>query len=82
MRGSEVLALKQSGAQRPLSELIREVDSKEGRARVRDYLDSRPYPHFESSSKPGLVVKIEEDGARTEGRFVNREFVPLDGDEG
>ena len=78
LRGAEVLALKQSGRQRPLAQAIAEVDSAEGRTRVCDYLNHRPFPHFEASQTPGVIVKIDEDGTRTEGRFVNRAFVALD----
>ncbi len=81
LRGAEVLALKQSGRERSLSRAIAEVDSDGGRTRVRDYLDQRPFPHFEASQTPGVIVKIDEDGKRTEGRFVNRAFVALDSSE-
>jgi hypothetical protein len=75
LRGDQVLALKKAGAARALSEAISEVDSELGRTRVRDYLGRQPFPHFESSGEPGLLVKIDEDGTRTTGRFVNRAFV-------
>jgi hypothetical protein len=45
---------------------------------LKTYLDSEPFPHFEAHpDKAGLLVRIEEDGSRTVGRFVNRTFVPV-----
>ncbi len=79
IRGDCALALRQSGDARPVSEAIARADSKTGRERVRRYLQSRPYPHFESAPEAdgsGLLVRIEEDGTRTLGRLVNREFLP------
>lgn len=78
LKGVEVLALKQSGKVRSLATAIAEVDSSVGRTRVADYLNQNPFPHFEASSRPGVIVKIDEDGTRTLGRFVNREFVESD----
>jgi hypothetical protein len=80
LRGREALALRQSGAARPLSECLESVDSPEGRRRVADYLESRPFPHYESApGRPGLVIRIGEDGSRTMGRFANRRFEPSPG---
>jgi len=76
LRGDRALALQQSGSVRPLSEMIASVDTDAGRERVRSHLGSRPFPHFEACpEEPGLLVKIDEDGSRTRGRFVNRVFV-------
>jgi hypothetical protein len=50
------------------------VDSPEGRQRVAEHLKTRPYPRYEAADSPGLLVKIESNGKRTVGRFVNREF--------
>jgi hypothetical protein len=77
LRGDRVLRLKQRGEAVPLSALLESVDSKAGRARVKAQLAARPFPHFEQSpGKPGLLVRIDGDGKRTVGRFVNREFRP------
>jgi len=78
LRGAHVLALKKSGEVRSISDAMAEVDSESGRKRVREFLDKTPFPHFEPSRKSGQVVRIDEDGTRTEGRFVNREFVVAD----
>ena len=60
-----------------LTERLSAVDTEAGRERLRAYLKTRPYPHFEPcAGERGLIVKINEDGTRTLGRFVNRKFVP------
>lgn len=75
LRGTVALALAHSGAARPLSECLKSVASAAGRKRLATFLDSQPYPHYEpASDAPGLLVRIESDGQRTVGRFVNRKF--------
>ncbi|MFL5404641.1 MAG: TA system antitoxin ParD family protein [Myxococcales bacterium] len=75
LRTDALLRLKQRGEVHPLSECLESVDSDEGRERVGAYLASRPYPHFEAApGRPGYLVRIEADGTRRTGRFVNREF--------
>jgi hypothetical protein len=78
LSGERSLALQKSGAAKLLSTLIAEVESSEGQCRVADYLAEQPFPHYEAAdNKPGYLVRIEANGTRTVGRFVNREFVPL-----
>jgi hypothetical protein len=78
LRGDRALALQRSGEARPLSEIIASVKTEAGHERVRDYLGSRPFPHFEPCpEEPGLLVRIAENGTRTRGRFVNRVFVEV-----
>ena len=75
LQGQEVFALCRNAAVRPLSECLNSVDSPAGRKRVTDYLQTEPFPHFEPHPKHrGLLVRIDENGSRTIGRFVNREF--------
>jgi hypothetical protein len=74
LRGDKALALRRAGDSKPLSECLRSVDSPEGRQRVADHLKTRPYPHYEAADSRGLLVRIESNGKRTLGRFVNREF--------
>lgn len=77
LRGDRVLQLKQRGEVQPLSALLASVDTKAGRERVKAHLATRPFPHFEpAGGRSGFIVKIDEDGTRTVGRFVNREFRP------
>lgn len=77
LRAAEALRLKRQGEAQPLSELLSSVGSPAGRKRLARYLGTRPFPHFEvATGRRGLVVKIDQDGTRTVGRFVNREFRP------
>lgn len=78
LRADRALRLKQKGEARPLSEALAAVDTAEGRRRTKAYLSTRPFPHFAPApDRPGYLVKIDEDGTRTLGRFVNRQFKPL-----
>jgi hypothetical protein len=75
LEGSKALALRRAGALVPLSKCLASVDSTEGRRRLAEYLESRPFPHFEPAPNGGgLLVRIDEDGTRTVGRFIDREF--------
>jgi hypothetical protein len=75
LEGARALALRRAGSIRPLSKCLASVDSDQGRQRVAEYLDSRPFPHYEPApDAPGLLVRIDKDGTRTLGRFVGREF--------
>ena len=79
LRGDRVLALQSRDSVRSLSDAIAEVDAPEGKRRLQDYLEKRPFPHFEACPDDAkLLIKIDEDGSRTRGRFVNREFVTAD----
>lgn len=78
LRGDHLLALCKAGKARPLSACLRSVDSVEGRKRLAEHLKSLAYPHYEAA--PGakrLLVRIEANGKRTTGRFVNRKFQPV-----
>ena len=77
LRGDEALALRRSGDAKPLSDCLQSVDSSEGRQRVAEHLKSRPYPHYEPADSPGLLIRIDADGKRTRGRFVNRRFLAV-----
>src|SRR5438034_11348553 len=75
LEGSRALALRRAGAAVPLSECLAAVDSAQGRRRVGEYLDSRPFPHYQPvPGSTGLLVRVDADGTRTPGRFVGREF--------
>ena len=77
LRLPDVLALRKAGATRPLSACLAEVGTHAGKERVANYLKSRPYPHYEADRKrPGVLVRIDQDGTRTAGRFINRRFEP------
>lgn len=73
----DVLALRRAGAVKPLSVCLAEAGTPGGDQKVAAYLKTRPYPRYETDlASPGLLVRIEEDGTRTQGRFVNRRFEP------
>ena len=75
LEGSRALALRRAGAAIPLSESLASIDSAVGRRRVVEYLESRPFPHYQPiPDSPGLLVRVDGDGTRTVGRFVGREF--------
>jgi ParD-like antitoxin of type II bacterial toxin-antitoxin system len=75
LEGSRALALRRAGAAAPLSHRLASVDSAEGRARVTEYLNAKPFPHYEPvPGATGLLVRVTEEGTRTRGRFVGREF--------
>ena len=78
LRTDQLLRLKHRGEVMPLSECLSSVDSDAGRRRLEARLASGPFPHFEAAAgKPGLIVKLDEDGTRTVGRFVRRQFMPV-----
>ncbi len=78
LEGARALALRRAGAAVPLSECLASVDSVAGRRRVVDYLESGPFPHYQPiPGSPGLVLRVDVDGTRTQGRFVGREFQPV-----
>jgi hypothetical protein len=75
LAGRQVLALRRNAAAVPLSEALASVETPVGRKRVEEVLAHRPYPHYKQCpGKPRLLIRIDEDGKQTIGRFVNREF--------
>ena len=75
LQGDQVLALCRNAGARPLSECLKSADSPEGHKRVSSFLQSQPFPHYEPHpGKRGLLVRIDANGKRTVGRFVNRRF--------
>ena len=80
LEGRQVLALCRNAAARPLTECLDSVDSPEGRQRLAEFLGSQPFPHYEPHPhRSGLLVRIDADGRRTVGRFVNRRFQAVGG---
>lgn len=78
LEGEQVLKLCRSAAARPLSACLESVNTPAGRERLAAYLGSLPFPHYQPHlEKPGLLVRTNEDGSRTTGRFVNRRFKPV-----
>ena len=78
LQGTQVLALCRNAATRPLSDCLKSVDSPAGRRRVAKFLQEQPWPHYEPHPhQAGVLVRIEADGKRTVGRFINRQFQPV-----
>ena len=76
LEGRKVLELSRASASTSLAELLDVVDTPKGREMFRAYLESEPYPHYEAHpARPDLLIRINEDGTRAAGRFVNCEFV-------
>jgi hypothetical protein len=62
----------------PISTCLDLVNTPEGQARLRAYLDALPFPHFEAvPDRPDLLVKIEKNGGRMIGRLEGRTFTPV-----
>ncbi len=79
LQGAQVLALLKAGAAQPLFACLESVDAPKGRRRVADYLKNQPFPHYAPvPGRPRMLLRIEEDGTRAVGRFVNRRFVTAD----
>ena len=75
LQGDQALALCRNAATRPLSECLESVDTAKGHERLKAYLESQPFPHYEAHpNRAGLLIRIDQDGRRTTGRFVNRQF--------
>lgn len=78
LQGDQALTLCRNAAARPLSECLNSADSPKGRKRLKAYLESQPFPHYEAYPDiAGLLVRIDADGRRTIGRFIKRQFRPI-----
>jgi len=77
LRGDQMLALCKAGKTKPLSACLNSIDTAEGGKRLAEHLKALPFPHYEPApGSGGLLVRIEANGKRTTGRFVNRKFTP------
>ncbi len=77
MEGRQVLAMRRNLDAQPLSEVLASVNTLAGRKRLTNFLEAQPFPHFKQHpTRAGLLIRIDQDGAETAGRFVNRVFVP------
>jgi hypothetical protein len=75
LQGHQALALCKRAGARPLSECLAAADTARGRRRLEKYLETLPYPHYEpAADKPGFLVRIDNSGKRTVGRFIRRQF--------
>ena len=81
LRGDRALSLQMAGGERPISQLILEVETANGRKRLESTLTKRPYPHYKPVvGHPDLICRVEEDGRETIGRYVGREFKAVEVD--
>ena len=78
MDGRQVLTLCRNAGAQPLSEALATVDTLAGRKRVAVVIANRPYPHFrQHPDYSGLLIRTDEDGKQTVGRFMNRFFTAV-----
>ena len=78
LNGQEIHRLRAAAPPPKLSEIMATVGEASGRARLQAVLDVKPFPHFRAV--PGdrrLMERIDEDGTRTIGEFVDRKFVAI-----
>ena len=74
--GQQVLSLSRTAGAKPLTDLVAVVGTPKGREIFRSYLEGEPFPHYEAHpTNVGWLIRTEENGSRTIGRFVNRVFV-------
>jgi hypothetical protein len=74
--GRQIDTLQKSAQAPPIGDLLEVVDTPKGRKMFQAFLESEPYPHYPAHPNvKGLLIRIEEDGTETAGRFVNRQFI-------
>jgi hypothetical protein len=74
--GGQIDRLQKAANSPAVGELLEVVDTPRGREMFQAFLEHEPYPHYRAhSERKGLLVRTEENGVETIGRFVNREFV-------
>jgi hypothetical protein len=75
LNGAQAMAISRRGAARPLADLLADVEAPEGRQRLDRVLAATPFPHYVAHpDRPGLLIRVAEDGTRVTGRFVQRVF--------
>jgi hypothetical protein len=78
MNGQEIHRLRASAPTPTLSEVLASVNTAEGRVRLQAVLDAEPFPHFHPvPGEKRLFERVDEDGTRTIGRVIGREFVAV-----
>jgi hypothetical protein len=74
--GRQIDTLRKTADSPSVGELLEVVDTPKGREMFHAFLESEPYPHYRAHPDgKGLLIRTEENGVETTGRFVNREFV-------
>jgi len=60
-----------------VEDCIASTQTAVGQESLKKFLASQPYPHFEPhAGDPATFTRVDEDGTRTVGQFVGREFIP------
>jgi hypothetical protein len=79
MNGKDIHRLRADSPPPQLSEVLASVNTPAGRVRLQAVLDAEPFPHFRPvPGKHRLFERIDEDGTKTIGRVIDREFVPVE----
>src|ERR1700678_2299863 len=74
LNGRQQLTVARDKAATPLSALVETLSTPEGNRRLVNYLGTLPFPHYAAHpDTAGLLVRTEEDGRRSTGRFINRQ---------
>lgn len=77
LRSPEIAGLQQAAKGVSPSKALARPGTAAGDAQVAAFMQSRPFPHYEPApNAPGQLLRIDANGKRTVGRFVNRVFVP------
>ena len=78
LTGQQMMVMGREESSQALLDRLDTVDTVAGRKRVKDFLASEPYPHYNAHPEnKELLIRTEESGKRTTGRFVNREFIAV-----
>ena len=63
----------------PVADCLASVGTPQGDARLQQYLLSQPFPHYEADpDNAHLLIRVDESGQKTRGRFVNRHFIKVE----
>ncbi len=76
MTGGKLMQVRQRSIAAELQEALETVNDPLGRAQLEAYLETTPFPHY--TPHPDLArvfIREDEDGTKTVGRFIGREFV-------
>ncbi len=79
MTGGKLMQVRQRSIAAELQEALETVNEPLGRARLKAYLESTPFPHYTAHpTMKRVFIRQDADGTKVVGRFVGREFVPMD----
>jgi len=72
----QVAALKRQVGTRELADAMRTASSEAGQRRALEHVQQLGGPRYTiDPDRRGGIIRIDEDGSRTRGRFVRRKFV-------